>query len=180
MPEHFIPSGGIGRLARDGQAFHSILEALQKLEGNQTLLIRRGEPAAVLETREDAPRVMVVNAELAGESRRAPAPEMRLDAQGYATALCRRLDVHGPGERASGSFPGFSLRGAQAFRRKPCRTPGGFRRNGRHGRRPSYCRHAESRRISGHRRRQRSDQAPAERPASARSWSTISMKRCAS
>ena len=91
-----MPSGGIGRLARDGQAFHSLLEALQKLEENQTLLIRRGEPAPVLETREDAPRVMVVNEELAGESRPAPAPDMRLDAQGEAVRYAADWMFTGP------------------------------------------------------------------------------------
>jgi urocanate hydratase len=105
--EHFIPSGGIGRLARDGQAFHSILEALQKLEGSQTLLIRRGEPAAVLETGEDAPRVMVVNAEWAGEPRRATAPETRLDAQGYATRYAADWMFTGPASALPEAFQVF-------------------------------------------------------------------------
>jgi len=106
-PERFIPSGGIGRLARDGQAFHSILEALQKLEENQTLLIRRGEPAAVLETREDAPRVVVANAELAGESRGALAPEMRLDEQGYATRYAADWMFTGPASALPEAFQVF-------------------------------------------------------------------------
>ncbi len=94
--ERFIPSGGIGKLARDGQAFHSLLEALQKIEGSQTLLIRCGEPAAVLETSEDAPRVVVVNAELAGESRSAPPPEMRFDAQAEAPRYAADWMFTGP------------------------------------------------------------------------------------
>jgi urocanate hydratase len=105
--EHFIPSGGIGRLARDGQAFHSILEALQKLEANQTLLIRRGEPAAVLETREDAPRVMVVNAEWAREPRGAPGPEMRLDAQGEAPRYAADWLFTGPASALPEAFQVF-------------------------------------------------------------------------
>lgn len=106
-PEHFIPSGGTGKLARDGQAFHSILEALQKLEENQTLLIRRGEPAALLETREDAPRVVVVSAELAAEPRRAPAPEMRLDTQGYATRYAADWMFTGPASALPEAFQVF-------------------------------------------------------------------------
>ena len=78
--ERLIPSGGVGKLARDGQALHSMLEALQKLEENQTLLIRRGEPAAVLEIGEEAPRVMVVNAELPGEPNGAAWRETSLNA----------------------------------------------------------------------------------------------------
>ena len=104
--EQFIPSGGIGRLARDGQAFHSLLEALQKIEENQTLLVRRGEPAAVLETREDAPRVMVVNAELAGESRRAPASE-RFDAQGEAPRYAADWMFTGPASALPEAFQVF-------------------------------------------------------------------------
>jgi urocanate hydratase len=77
--EQLIPSRGIGKLARDGQALHSLLETLQKLEENQTLLIHRGKAAAVIETREEAPRVMVVNAEVEDESRDAAAAERPRD-----------------------------------------------------------------------------------------------------
>jgi urocanate hydratase len=105
--EEFIPSGGIGRLARDGQAFHSLLEALQKIEENQTLLIRRGEPAAVLETREDAPRVVVLNAELGGEKRSAPAPEMRLDTQGEAPRYAADWMLTGPASALPEAFQVF-------------------------------------------------------------------------
>ncbi len=105
--ERFIPSGGIGRLVHDGQAFHSILGALQKLEGNQTLLIRRGEPAAVLETGEDAPRVMVVNAESAGEPRQAAASEMRLHAQGEAPRYAADWMFTGPASAFPEAFQVF-------------------------------------------------------------------------
>jgi urocanate hydratase len=105
--EHFISSRGIGRLARDGQAFHSLLEALQKIEENQTLLIRRGEPAAVLETHEDAPRVMVVDAELADESRHAPAPELRSDAQGEAPRYAADWMFTGPASALPEAFQVF-------------------------------------------------------------------------
>ncbi len=113
--EHLIPSGGIGRLARDGQAFHSLLEALQKIEGNQTLLIRRGEPVAVLETREEAPRVMVVNAELVGESRRAPAPEMSLGAQGEAPRYAADWMFTGPASGLPEAFQVFRSAARQRF-----------------------------------------------------------------
>ena len=79
---------------------------MQKIEENQTLLVRRGEPAAVLETREDAPRVMVVNAELAEESRRAPASE-RFDAQGEAPRYAADWMFTGPASALPEAFQVF-------------------------------------------------------------------------
>ena len=105
--EHFIPSGGVGRLARDGQAFHSILEALQKLGENETLVIRRGEATGIFPTREEAPRVLVVNEELADESRRAPAPEMRFDAQGEAPRYAADWMFTGPASTLPEAFQVF-------------------------------------------------------------------------
>lgn len=104
--ERLIPSAGIGRLARDEQAFHSLLEALQKLEGSETLLIRQGEPAAVLKTREDAPRVMVVNADLADESRGTRGYEMPA-AQGEASRYAADWMFTGPASALPEAFQVF-------------------------------------------------------------------------
>lgn len=60
-PEELIVSGGIGRLARDWQAFHTIAKSLQTLEDDETLLIHDGEPGPILKTNPEVPRVLVVN-----------------------------------------------------------------------------------------------------------------------
>ena len=60
-PEELIVSGGIGKLARDWQAFHTIAKSLQTLEDDETLLIHDGEPGPILKTNPDVPRVLVVN-----------------------------------------------------------------------------------------------------------------------
>jgi urocanate hydratase len=60
-PEQLIVSGGIGKLARDWQAFHAIVKSFQAVAEDETLLIRSGEPGPILKTHLDAPRVLVVN-----------------------------------------------------------------------------------------------------------------------
>ena len=64
-PQELIVSGGIGKLARDWEAFHAIAESLPRLEADETLLIRDGQPGPILKTTVDAPRVLVVNSALA-------------------------------------------------------------------------------------------------------------------
>src|ERR671937_3238547 len=49
--------GGIGRAARDWDAFDRIAAALRSLEADQTLLIQSGKPVGVFRTHADAPRV---------------------------------------------------------------------------------------------------------------------------
>jgi len=63
-PEELIVSGGIGKLARDWQAFHAIVKSLQTLEEDETLLLPSGAPGPILKTNLDAPRVVVVNSML--------------------------------------------------------------------------------------------------------------------
>jgi len=60
-PEQLIASGGIGKMARDAQAFQAIVNALRELEDDETLLIQSGEPVAILQTHNDNPRVLIVN-----------------------------------------------------------------------------------------------------------------------
>ncbi len=60
-PEELIVSGGIGKLARDWQAFHAIVKSLQALEGDETLCIRSGEPGPVWKMQPGFPRVLCVN-----------------------------------------------------------------------------------------------------------------------
>jgi urocanate hydratase len=63
-PDELIVYGGRGKAARNWQAFHKIIETLDRLENTQTLLVQSGKPVAVLETHEMAPRVLIANSNL--------------------------------------------------------------------------------------------------------------------
>jgi urocanate hydratase len=63
-PEQLIVYGGRGKAARDWQAFHAIVETLERLEDDETLLVQSGKPVAVLKTHGLAPRVIIANANL--------------------------------------------------------------------------------------------------------------------
>src|SRR6202166_1023932 len=56
--------GGIGRAARDWNAFDQIVASLKRLEGDQTLLVQSGKPVGVFTTHPDAPRVLIANSNL--------------------------------------------------------------------------------------------------------------------
>jgi urocanate hydratase len=63
-PAELIVYGGRGKAARNWECFHKIVETLDRLENNQTLLIQSGKPVAVLETQRLAPRVLLANSNL--------------------------------------------------------------------------------------------------------------------
>lgn len=63
-PDQLVVYGGIGKAARNWESFDKILEALKKLENNETLLVQSGKPIGVLQTHEDAPRVLIANSNL--------------------------------------------------------------------------------------------------------------------
>ncbi len=63
-PEELIVYGGSGKAARDWQSFESIVAALRKLGGEETLLVQSGKPVAVFRTHADAPRVLIANSNL--------------------------------------------------------------------------------------------------------------------
>ncbi|HEY1499642.1 MAG TPA: urocanate hydratase [Acidobacteriaceae bacterium] len=63
-PAELIVYGGRGKAARNWECFHRIVETLDRLENNQTLLIQSGKPVAVLETQRLAPRVLIANSNL--------------------------------------------------------------------------------------------------------------------
>ena len=63
-PEDLVVYGGIGKAARNWQAFDTIVEQLQKLEPDETLLVQSGKPVGVFRTHEDAPRVLIANSNL--------------------------------------------------------------------------------------------------------------------
>ncbi|ADV66174.1 urocanate hydratase [Deinococcus maricopensis] len=63
-PQDLIVYGGRGKAARDWQSFHKIVETLDRLENDQTLLVQSGKPVAVLNTHDLAPRVLIANSNL--------------------------------------------------------------------------------------------------------------------
>ena len=63
-PAELVVYGGIGKAARNWESFDKILEALKKLENNETLLVQSGKPIGVLNTHENAPRILIANSNL--------------------------------------------------------------------------------------------------------------------
>lgn len=63
-PEDLVVYGGRGQAARNWESFDAILEALIKLEDEETLLVQSGKPVAVFQTHADAPRVLIANSNL--------------------------------------------------------------------------------------------------------------------
>ena len=80
-PDDLVVYGGTGRAARSWEAFDAIVEALEDLEDDETLLVQSGKPVGVLRTHEWAPRVLLANSNLVGDW--ATWPEFRrLEAEG--------------------------------------------------------------------------------------------------
>ena len=63
-PQDLVVYGGIGKAARDWAAFDRIVETLQALEADETLLVQSGKPVGVFRTHADAPRVLIANSNL--------------------------------------------------------------------------------------------------------------------
>ncbi len=63
-PDHLIVYGGRGQAARSWPAFDAIVDALKRLEADETLLVQSGEPVGIVRTHEDAPRVLIANSNL--------------------------------------------------------------------------------------------------------------------
>jgi urocanate hydratase len=63
-PEELVVYGGIGRAARDWASFDSIVEQLQSLGEDETLMVQSGKPVGVFRTHADAPRVLIANSNL--------------------------------------------------------------------------------------------------------------------
>jgi len=60
-PENLIVYGGTGKAARNWDCFHAIVDTLQTLEPDETMLVQSGKPVAVFRTHEWAPRALIVN-----------------------------------------------------------------------------------------------------------------------
>jgi urocanate hydratase len=63
-PEQLIVYGGIGKAARNWECFDAIVATLQRLGNDETLLVQSGKPVGVFKTHENAPRVLIANANL--------------------------------------------------------------------------------------------------------------------
>ena len=63
-PEELVVYGGIGRAARNWEAFDRIVAALRSLEADETLLVQSGKPVGIFRTHKDAPRVLIANSNL--------------------------------------------------------------------------------------------------------------------
>ncbi|WP_417362376.1 urocanate hydratase [Gallaecimonas pentaromativorans] len=63
-PQALVVYGGIGRAARNWECFDKIVEVLQRLEDDETLLVQSGKPVGVFKTHSDAPRVLIANSNL--------------------------------------------------------------------------------------------------------------------
>ncbi len=63
-PDDLVVYGGIGKAARNWEAFDQIVASLRELEDDETLLVQSGKPVGVFRTHENAPRVLIANSNL--------------------------------------------------------------------------------------------------------------------
>ncbi|TKB43287.1 urocanate hydratase [Thalassotalea mangrovi] len=63
-PQSLVVYGGIGRAARNWECYDKIIEVLNRLEDDESLLIQSGKPVGVFKTHKDAPRVLIANSNL--------------------------------------------------------------------------------------------------------------------
>jgi urocanate hydratase len=65
-PQDLVVYGGAGKAARDWPSFHAIVRELENLADDETLLVQSGKPVGVFRTHDDAPRVLIANANIVG------------------------------------------------------------------------------------------------------------------
>jgi urocanate hydratase len=63
-PQNLIVYGGKGKAARTWKDFDEIVEMLKELYSDETLLIQSGKPVGAFKTTKDAPRILIVNAQI--------------------------------------------------------------------------------------------------------------------
>jgi urocanate hydratase len=63
-PEDLIVYGGGGKAARNWECYERIVSTLRRLENDETLLVQSGKPVGVFRTHDQAPRVLIANANL--------------------------------------------------------------------------------------------------------------------
>ena len=63
-PDQLIVYGGTGKAARSWEDFDRIVAALKALESDETLLVQSGRAVGIFKTHEEAPRVLIANAQI--------------------------------------------------------------------------------------------------------------------
>ncbi len=63
-PQDLIVYGGTGKAARNWDCYHAIVQTLQRLKEDETLLVQSGKPVGVVRTHDQAPRVLIANSNL--------------------------------------------------------------------------------------------------------------------
>ena len=63
-PDQLIVYGGMGKAARNWECFDAIVATLKRLRNDETLLVQSGKPVGVFRTHDNAPRVLIANANL--------------------------------------------------------------------------------------------------------------------
>jgi urocanate hydratase len=63
-PEELIVYGGTGKAARNWECYERIVQTLRRLKNDETMLVQSGKPVGVFRTHEEAPRVLIANANL--------------------------------------------------------------------------------------------------------------------
>src|SRR2546422_4957102 len=63
-PEQLIVYGGIGKAARNWECYDAIVATLKRLKNDETMLVQSGKAVGVFKTHENAPRVLIANANL--------------------------------------------------------------------------------------------------------------------
>jgi urocanate hydratase len=66
-PDDLVVYGGTGRAARDWPSYDALVRTLQRLKGDETMLVQSGRPVGVFSTHEWAPRVLIANSNLVGD-----------------------------------------------------------------------------------------------------------------
>ncbi len=66
-PADLVVYGGMGKAARNWECYHAIVRELERLGGEETLLVQSGKPVGVFPTHEMAPRVLIANSNLVGK-----------------------------------------------------------------------------------------------------------------
>ncbi|TMQ08511.1 MAG: urocanate hydratase [Deltaproteobacteria bacterium] len=66
-PGDLVVYGGTGKAARSWDDYHAIVRELRRLDHDHTLLVQSGRAVGVFRTHEEAPRVLIANANLVGK-----------------------------------------------------------------------------------------------------------------
>jgi urocanate hydratase len=63
-PDDLVVYGGRGQAARNWECYDAIIESLENLEPDETLLVQSGKPVGIVRTTTDSPRVIIANSNL--------------------------------------------------------------------------------------------------------------------